>query len=136
MKNSVLKFIRITVGLQHSRYVRSGGTTNFREYLPLLFIQPRRCFIILRSCLKASKDIKDRLLICMLNIYPHESGSLDMSGLVDQSGSSVWNHGTGAAVDQLPGRSASFPFTLICYHYCYGVESHKRKQPCTEPADP
>ncbi|KRZ07247.1 hypothetical protein T11_1857, partial [Trichinella zimbabwensis] len=66
----------------------------------------------------------------------------DMSGPVDQSGSSVWNRGTGAAVNQLPVRSASFPFTLIPpvwlsrYHYCYGVEPHKQKQPCTKPADP
>ncbi|KRZ70209.1 Intraflagellar transport protein 52 -like protein [Trichinella papuae] len=37
----------------------------------------------------------------------------DMSGLVDQSGPSVWNRGTGAAVDQLPGRSAFFLFTLM-----------------------
>ncbi|KRZ79658.1 hypothetical protein T10_369, partial [Trichinella papuae] len=65
----------------------------------------------------------------------------DMSGPVGQSGASVWNRGTGAAVNQLPVRNASFPFTLIlpvrliCYHYCYGVESHKRKQPCTEPPD-
>ncbi|KRZ67554.1 hypothetical protein T10_1919 [Trichinella papuae] len=46
--------------------------------------------------------------------------------------SSVWNPGTGAAIDQPPVRSASFSR----YHYCYGVEPHKRKQPCTEPADP
>ncbi|KRZ18350.1 hypothetical protein T11_8635, partial [Trichinella zimbabwensis] len=63
----------------------------------------------------------------------------DMSGLVDQSGSSVWNRGTGAAVSQPPVRSASFPFTLILpvwlsrYYYCYGVDPHKRKQPCIEP---
>ncbi|KRZ09053.1 hypothetical protein T11_12160 [Trichinella zimbabwensis] len=25
---------------------------------------------------------------------------------------------------------------LSRYHYCYDVEPHKRKQPCTEPADP
>ncbi|KRZ16713.1 hypothetical protein T11_14486, partial [Trichinella zimbabwensis] len=37
----------------------------------------------------------------------------EMSGLVDQSGSSVWNRGTIAAVDQLPVRSASFPCNLI-----------------------
>ncbi|KRZ74455.1 hypothetical protein T10_12096 [Trichinella papuae] len=30
----------------------------------------------------------------------------DMSGLLDQSESSIWNRGTGAAVDQLPVRSA------------------------------
>ncbi|KRZ02364.1 hypothetical protein T11_4893 [Trichinella zimbabwensis] len=65
----------------------------------------------------------------------------DMSGLVDQSGSSVWNRGTGAAVDQPPVRSASFPFTLLPvwlsrYHYCYSVEPHKQKQLRTEPADP
>ncbi|KRZ11043.1 hypothetical protein T11_7853 [Trichinella zimbabwensis] len=67
----------------------------------------------------------------------------DMSGPVDQSGASVWNRGTGAAVDQPPVRSASFPCNLIIssvwlsrYHYCYGVEPHKRKQPCTESADP
>ncbi|KRZ72275.1 hypothetical protein T10_731 [Trichinella papuae] len=65
-----------------------------------------------------------------------------MSGLVDQSGPRVWNHGTGAAVDQPLVCSASFPYTLILpvwlsrYHNCYGVEPHKRKQPCTESADP
>ncbi|KRY97894.1 hypothetical protein T11_7294 [Trichinella zimbabwensis] len=61
-----------------------------------------------------------------------------MSGPVDQSGASVWNRGTGAAVDQSPVRSASFPLPvwLSCYHCCYGVEPHKRKQPCTESADP
>ncbi|KRZ08954.1 hypothetical protein T11_6532 [Trichinella zimbabwensis] len=37
----------------------------------------------------------------------------DMSALVDQSGASVWNRGTGAAVNQLPAPSASFLFTLI-----------------------
>ncbi|KRZ18692.1 hypothetical protein T11_14558 [Trichinella zimbabwensis] len=37
----------------------------------------------------------------------------DMSGPVGQSGASVWNRGTGAAVNQLPVRNASFPFTLI-----------------------
>ncbi|KRY70984.1 hypothetical protein T4A_4739 [Trichinella pseudospiralis] len=37
----------------------------------------------------------------------------DMSGLVDQSGLSVWNSGNGAAVNQPPIRSATFPFTLI-----------------------
>ncbi|KRZ05542.1 hypothetical protein T11_5091 [Trichinella zimbabwensis] len=52
--------------------------------------------------------------------------------------SPVWNRGTGAAVNQPPVRSASFPLPvwLSRYHYCYGVEPHKRKQPCTEPAVP
>ncbi|KRZ11365.1 hypothetical protein T11_4197 [Trichinella zimbabwensis] len=59
-----------------------------------------------------------------------------MSGLVDQSGPSVWNRGTGAAVNQPPVRSATFPFTLIRYHNYYGVEPHKLKRPYTEPADP
>ncbi|KRZ67542.1 hypothetical protein T10_3932 [Trichinella papuae] len=64
------------------------------------------------------------------------------SGLVDQSGSSVWNRRAGAAASQPHVRSATFPFTLILpvwlsrYHYCYGVEPYKRKQPCTEPVDP
>ncbi|KRX87670.1 hypothetical protein T4E_9970 [Trichinella pseudospiralis] len=35
---------------------------------------------------------------------------------VDQSEASVWNRGIGAAVDQPPVRSASFPFTLISGH--------------------
>ncbi|XP_003371607.1 hypothetical protein Tsp_05274 [Trichinella spiralis] len=30
----------------------------------------------------------------------------------------------------------SLPICLSRYQYCYGVEPHKRKQPCTEPADP
>ncbi|KRY40929.1 hypothetical protein T01_10938 [Trichinella spiralis] len=62
-----------------------------------------------------------------------------MSGLVDQSGASVWNRGTGAVVSQPPVRSASFPFTRILsvwLRYDYGVQPHKRKQPCAEPADP
>ncbi|KRZ73726.1 hypothetical protein T10_7742 [Trichinella papuae] len=65
-----------------------------------------------------------------------------MSGPVEQYGPSVWNRGTGAAVNQPPVRSASFPFTLILpvwlsrYHYSYSVEPHKRKEPCTKPADP
>ncbi|KRZ68939.1 hypothetical protein T10_3712 [Trichinella papuae] len=37
----------------------------------------------------------------------------DMSGPVDQSGLSIWNRGTGAAVNQLPVRSASFPCNLM-----------------------
>ncbi|KRZ63948.1 hypothetical protein T10_6741 [Trichinella papuae] len=56
-----------------------------------------------------------------------------MSGPVDQSGASVWNRGTGAAVDQLPALVAVI---WPPYHYSYGVEPHKRKQPCTESADP
>ncbi|KRY23807.1 hypothetical protein T12_4661 [Trichinella patagoniensis] len=65
-----------------------------------------------------------------------------MSRLVDQSGASVWNRETGAAVSQLPVRSVSFLFILIlpvwlsCYHCCHSVEPHKRRQSCTEPADP
>ncbi|KRZ00534.1 hypothetical protein T11_96 [Trichinella zimbabwensis] len=62
-----------------------------------------------------------------------------MSGPVDQSGAIVWNRRTRAAVDQSPDRSASFPLPvwLSRYHYCYGgVEPHKRKRPCTEPAVP
>ncbi|KRY74209.1 Diacylglycerol kinase epsilon [Trichinella pseudospiralis] len=31
---------------------------------------------------------------------------------------------------------AGQPPSLSHYHYCYGVEPHKRKQPCTEPAVP
>ncbi|KRZ07964.1 hypothetical protein T11_13829 [Trichinella zimbabwensis] len=72
------------------------------------------------------------------NLSPSKAevwGCPDMSGLVDQSGSSVWNRGTGAAVDQLP-RLFSLPVWLSRYHYSYGVEPHKRKRPCTEPADP
>ncbi|KRZ09843.1 hypothetical protein T11_5930 [Trichinella zimbabwensis] len=63
----------------------------------------------------------------------------DMSGLADQSGTaSVWKRGTSAAVDQPPVHSAPFPLPvwLSRYHYCYSVEPHKRKQPCTEPPDP
>ncbi|KRY72728.1 hypothetical protein T4B_12996 [Trichinella pseudospiralis] len=37
----------------------------------------------------------------------------DVTGPADQSGSSVWNRGTGASVDQLPLCSASFTFTLM-----------------------
>ncbi|KRX27809.1 hypothetical protein T07_6179 [Trichinella nelsoni] len=75
----------------------------------------------------------------------HESGNSalpDISELDDQSDTSVWNCGTGAALSHPPVLSASFPFTQILpvwlshYHYCYGVETHKQKQPCTDPADP
>ncbi|KRY17622.1 hypothetical protein T12_4976 [Trichinella patagoniensis] len=73
-----------------------------------------------------------------------------MSELVDQSDTSVWNCGTGAALNQPPVLSASFSFTqmflffilalvkiwLSHYHYCYGVETHKQEQPCTDLADP
>ncbi|KRZ78398.1 hypothetical protein T10_4776, partial [Trichinella papuae] len=55
------------------RYVRSGGTTNveFRRILAAsIHTPPPRCLKILRNCRKAEKDITDRLLICMLNIYP------------------------------------------------------------------
>ncbi|KRZ10848.1 hypothetical protein T4B_1410 [Trichinella pseudospiralis] len=31
---------------------------------------------------------------------------------------------------------AGQPPSLSHYHYCHGVEPHKRKQPCTEPAVP
>ncbi|KRZ75566.1 hypothetical protein T10_4206 [Trichinella papuae] len=58
-----------------------------------------------------------------------------MSGLVDQSGASIWNRRTGAAVGQPPVSSASFSFTLIRNHYCYGVVPHKRKRLCTESAE-
>ncbi|KRX48860.1 hypothetical protein T05_7737, partial [Trichinella murrelli] len=46
----------------------------------------------------------------------HESGNSafpDMSELVDQSDTSVWNCGTGAALNQPPVLSASFSFTQI-----------------------
>ncbi|KRZ01615.1 hypothetical protein T11_7242 [Trichinella zimbabwensis] len=49
-----------------------------------------------------------------------------MSGPVDQSGASVWNRGTGAAVDQSPVRSASFPFTLIFLSFILALAA-KRK---------
>ncbi|KRZ77949.1 hypothetical protein T10_6955 [Trichinella papuae] len=37
----------------------------------------------------------------------------DMSGPVGQSGASIWNRGTGAAIDQLPVPSASFMCNLM-----------------------
>ncbi|KRZ12705.1 hypothetical protein T11_12950 [Trichinella zimbabwensis] len=150
MKNSVLKFIRITVGSQHSRYVRSVGTTNFLS--PMLYNTTH-----LSESFKRYQEPSTDLHVKYLSLYNsqnHCQNSIrhyvfaqilrcshaildyvsmkaevwtfpDMSGLVDQSGSSVWNHGTGAAVDQLPGRSASFPFTLIissCYLASHGFE--------------
>ncbi|KRZ15168.1 hypothetical protein T11_9344 [Trichinella zimbabwensis] len=42
---------------------------------------------------------------------------------------------TGAAVDQSP-RLFCLPLWLSRYHHCYGVERHKRKRLCTEPAVP
>ncbi|KRX25873.1 hypothetical protein T07_11048, partial [Trichinella nelsoni] len=103
---------------KHPWYVRSSGTRNvqFPRILATSIHTPRRCLVILCNCLKAARNITGHLLICILNIYHHESGNSalpDMSGLVDQSGASVWNRGTGAAVSQLPVRSASFPFILI-----------------------
>ncbi|KRZ67366.1 Zinc finger homeobox protein 4 [Trichinella papuae] len=46
----------------------------------------------------------------------------DMSALVDQSGASVWNRGTGAAINQLPAPSASFPFTLMFLFFILALE--------------
>ncbi|KRX94215.1 hypothetical protein T4E_6679 [Trichinella pseudospiralis] len=75
---------------------------------------------------------------------------LDMSGLVDQSGASVWNYRTSAAVNQLSIRSGCFLFIPMLLFFmlalvavvqppnlvnCYGVEHHKQGQSCTEPAD-
>ncbi|KRZ71023.1 hypothetical protein T10_1673 [Trichinella papuae] len=120
-----------TVSLQHSRYVRSGGTVNveFPRIVSASVNTPHRCFIILRNCPKAAGNMTDRLskslpevdglsgASFLKNIVTiHESGYSafpDISGLVDQSGPSVWNHGTGAAVDQPPVCSASFPFALM-----------------------
>ncbi|KRX26220.1 hypothetical protein T07_13232 [Trichinella nelsoni] len=48
----------------------------------------------------------------------------DISGPVDKSGASVWNRGTGAA------------HLSLAKSLCCGVEHHKRKQPCTESANP
>ncbi|KRZ06112.1 hypothetical protein T11_6453 [Trichinella zimbabwensis] len=48
--------------------------------------------------------------------------------------SSVWNPGTGAAIDQPPVRSASFPCNLMFLFFILALVA--RKQPCTEPADP
>ncbi|KRZ58484.1 hypothetical protein T02_3936, partial [Trichinella nativa] len=64
----------------------------------------------------------------------HESGKSafpDMSELVDQSDTSVWNCGTGAALNQ--PRSQRL---LFLHSNCYGVETHKQEQPCTDLADP
>ncbi|KRZ65747.1 hypothetical protein T10_705 [Trichinella papuae] len=69
--------------------------SSFRHYV---FTQILRCSHAVLDCASLKAEVWS---------YP------DMSGLVDQSGSSVWNRGTGAAVDQLPGCSASFLFTLI-----------------------
>ncbi|KRY61324.1 hypothetical protein T03_17564 [Trichinella britovi] len=65
--------IKHTVVRQHSRYVHSGRTANveFPRILAASVHTPYRCCIILRNCLKASRDnITDRPMICMLNIYP------------------------------------------------------------------
>ncbi|KRX46555.1 hypothetical protein T05_10071 [Trichinella murrelli] len=35
-----------------------------------------------------------------------------------------------------PTSRSPLPICSSRYQYCYGVEPHKRKQPCTEPADP
>ncbi|KRZ15124.1 Diacylglycerol kinase epsilon, partial [Trichinella zimbabwensis] len=51
----------------------------------------------------------------------------DMSGLVEQS------RIAGPVLPISSGYLASH-LAITCYHYCYGVEPHKRKQPCTEPS--
>ncbi|KRX25960.1 hypothetical protein T07_330 [Trichinella nelsoni] len=58
-----------TVVRQHSRYVHSGRTANveFPRILAASVHTPYRCYIILRNCLKATRDnITDRLLIFLL----------------------------------------------------------------------
>ncbi|KRZ76342.1 hypothetical protein T10_1875 [Trichinella papuae] len=45
----------------------------------------------------------------------------------------VW---TSCQASGIAGSLLPLPVWLSRYHYCYGVEPHKRKQPCTEPADP
>ncbi|KRZ69582.1 Tetratricopeptide repeat protein 27 [Trichinella papuae] len=73
-----------TIGSQHS-----GGTTNFREYLSLLFIHSSFRHYVFAQILRCSHAILDcASLKAEVWTFP------DMSGLVDQSGSSVWNHGT------------------------------------------
>ncbi|KRY85794.1 hypothetical protein T4D_13299 [Trichinella pseudospiralis] len=90
MKNSVLKFIR----LQSALNIRC-----------MCVLRKLRISVILAASIHKSQPPMPYNLTL-------ESGSLDMSGLVDQSGSSVWNCGTGAAVDQLPGR-IWFSFSFI-----------------------
>ncbi|KRZ71111.1 hypothetical protein T10_13055 [Trichinella papuae] len=96
-----------TVDPQHSRYVRSDGT----------------------NCQNTARDITDRLLICKLNIYPMFTQILRCSHAVLDCASlkaEVWS-----CLGQASGIAEPHP-----YHYSYGVEPHKRKQPCTESADP
>ncbi|XP_003376831.1 hypothetical protein Tsp_01040 [Trichinella spiralis] len=103
----------LTICPQHPPYVRSSGTANvqFPRILTTSIHTPRRC---LCNCLKAARNITGRLLICMLNIY----------------------HGSTVKIIAGSGWTARLPVWLSCYHCCHSVEPHKRRQPCTEPADP
>ncbi|KRZ10477.1 hypothetical protein T11_16586, partial [Trichinella zimbabwensis] len=66
----------------------SDYSSSFRHYV---FTQILRCSHAVLDCV----SLKAEVWTCP-----------DMSGLVDQSEASIWNRGTGAAVDQLPVRSA------------------------------
>ncbi|KRY93359.1 hypothetical protein T4D_7390 [Trichinella pseudospiralis] len=140
--------------------------SNFREYLPLLFIQlppptlPYNPTQLPESCKEfhgPSTDFHakylfvliffihfiDCITVKIIGVFLH--GSLTkVKGLSSASFTcldqlpSFWNRRTATSgpINQLPGRSASFPFTQILANYCYGVEPHKRKRPFTEPPDP
>ncbi|KRZ92539.1 hypothetical protein T08_1020 [Trichinella sp. T8] len=104
---------------------RTTNIYHFYLYTPLMPYNPTQCLNA------AWNNITESLLIYMLNYYLHESGHSvlpDISRPVDPSGVSVWNRGTGAA--------CVWNVLLSRYHYCYGVEHHKQKEPCTEVVDP
>ncbi|KRX85597.1 hypothetical protein T06_9686 [Trichinella sp. T6] len=87
---------------------------------------------------------------CSIGLCYHESGKSafpDMSELVDQSDTSVWNCGTGAALNQPRSQRLLFLHSnVFIFHLsiskkylasqCNGVETHKQEQPCTDLADP
>ncbi|KRZ59591.1 hypothetical protein T02_8396 [Trichinella nativa] len=128
----------------------TANTCLFCSYTPLMLYNPTQ--------LSESCKGYHRLLIYVLNIYPRKNHWCVLacklarsgctvrrihlrSGPIEQSWPSVWNHGTGAAGNQPPVHSVSFPFILIIssdylafqfgcrHHYCYGVEQHERRQP-------
>ncbi|KRX87144.1 hypothetical protein T4E_7423 [Trichinella pseudospiralis] len=102
--------------IQYHECQISANTWRFRLYIPLMLYSDSsqtllgfdllsfRHYVILRY----SHAVLDCVSIkAEVWTFP------DVTGPVDQSGSSVWNRGTGASVDQLPLCSASFTFTLM-----------------------
>ncbi|KRZ04240.1 hypothetical protein T11_14493 [Trichinella zimbabwensis] len=127
--------------------------SNFREYLLLLFIHPMPMPYnptqLPESCKeyhgpstdlhKKHGDSSNFMHYVFTQILRYSYAVLDCASMkahvlhfqtcFDQL-PSFWNRGNDAA------RLFSLPVWLSRYHYCYGMEPHKRKRPCNEPTDP